>query len=287
MTLRRRFPRLALLLALLCLPPALRAQLHPLAVPGGVARLELGPDTAARPQLWLGDQPVTVLARQGRWQALVGIPLDTPAGTLILRQGPRPDQGSPLALRVEPRQYPVQNLRLKNKGQVELSPENEARVAREHEEIARLKRHWRDTPYVDTDFVRPAAGRLSGRFGVRRFFNGQPRAPHSGLDIAAARGTPVRTVSGGQVLAVADYFFNGHSVFIDHGQGLISLYCHLDGIDVHPGQWLEKGAPIGTVGSTGRSTGPHLHWTMVLNGTNVDPALFLHQSAGTSLDTRP
>jgi len=263
------------LLLLLCCAP-LRAELQAQAVPGGVARLELGPAGEPRPQLWLGEQPLAVVARQGRWQALVGIPLDTPAGSLTLRQGPSPAQGMPLVLEVRPKTYPTQQLRLKNKGQVELSPENEARVAREHEEIRQLKQHWRDTPYVDTDFALPADGRVSGHFGVRRFFNGQPRAPHSGMDLAAPRGAPVRAAAGGKVLAVADYFFNGRSVFVDHGQGLISLYCHLDSIAVRPGQWLEKGEPVGSVGSTGRSTGPHLHWTVVLNGTNVDPALFVH-----------
>lgn len=262
------------LLVLLCWAPVW-AELQPLPVPGGIAVVDLGASSAPRPQLWLAERPLAIVARQDRWQALVGIPLDTPAGPLNLRQGPSPEQGTLLSLRVEPKEYPAQYLKLKNKGQVELSPENEARVAREHEEIKALKQHWRDTPYVDTDFVLPADGRLSGRFGARRFFNGQPRAPHSGLDIAAPRGAPVRTASGGKVLAVADYFFNGLSVFVDHGQGLISLYCHLDSIEVRPGQWLEKGARVGTVGSTGRSTGPHLHWTMVLNGTNVDPELFI------------
>lgn len=265
---------LLLLLLLLCSAP-LQAQLRPLAVPGGVGVLDLGPDIPPRPQVWLQEQPVAVLARQGRWLALVGIPLDTPAGPLSLRQGPDPAQGSLLTLQVAPKEYPTQHLRLKDRGQVELSPENKARVAQEHEEIRTLKQHWRDTPHVDTDFVLPVAGRLSGRFGARRFFNGQPRAPHSGLDIAAPRGAPVRTASGGKVLAVADYFFNGLSVFVDHGQGLIGLYCHLDSIAVRPGQWLEKGARIGSVGATGRSTGPHLHWTLVLNGTNVDPELFI------------
>ena len=271
----RWWPLSLLLLALLLCSAPLQAQLRPLAVPGGIGVLDLGPGSNPRPQVWLEQRPVAVVARQGHWQALVGIPLDTPAGRLALRQGPAPDQGTLLALQVEPKEYPAQHLRLKDRGQVELSPENKARVAREHEEIKALKQHWRDTPHVDTDFVRPADGRLSGRFGARRFFNGQPRAPHSGLDIAAPRGAPVRTASGGKVLAVADYFFNGLSVFVDHGQGLISLYCHLDSIEVRTGQWLEKGTRIGTVGSTGRSTGPHLHWTMVLNGTNVDPELFI------------
>lgn len=252
-----------------------QAELRPKAVPGGIGILDLGPDALPRPQLWLDAQPLAVLARQGRWQALIGIPLDTPPGPLALRLGPSPTQSHELTLWVEPQTYPTQHLRLKHQDQVDLSPEHQARVAREHAEIKAIKQHWRDTPYVDTDFVRPADGRVSGRFGVRRFFNGQARAPHSGLDIAAPHGTPVYSAAGGKVLAVADYFFNGRSVFVDHGQGLISLYCHLASIEVHPGQWLEKGARIGSVGASGRATGPHLHWTVVLNGTNVNPELFI------------
>lgn len=269
--------RLILLFSFLVYFPA-HAEIAPLPVPGGVVLLTLGPvqGEQAQPQVWLGERPVAVLAREGQWQALVGIPLETPPGKLELRLGPAPGQGSPLFVTVNSKDYPAQRLTLKNKGQVNLSPADEARATREIAEILELKRHWRASPHVDTAFIQPATGRLAGRFGLRRFFNGEARAPHSGLDVAAPRGAPVRTASGGKVLAVADYFFNGQTVFVDHGQGLISLYCHLDSISVRPGQWLEKGAPVGTVGSTGRATGPHLHWTLVLNGTNVDPALFLN-----------
>lgn len=267
---------LVLLLLALSLPA--RAELRPDPVPGGVALVELGPvqENQAPPQLWLGERPIAVLARNGVWQGVVGIPLDTLPGPLELRLGSSPANAQSLRLQVQPKDYPAQRLTLKNKGQVNLSPADEARATREIAEILELKRHWRASPHVDTAFIQPATGRLAGRFGLRRFFNGEARAPHSGLDVAAPRGAPVRTASGGKVLAVADYFFNGQTVFVDHGQGLISLYCHLDSISVRPGQWLEKGAPVGTVGSTGRSTGPHLHWTLVLNGTNVDPALFLN-----------
>ncbi len=264
-------------LALLGFAPFLHAELNPLAVPGGVALIDLGPaqEQQTPPQIWLDQQPVAVIARQGHWQALVGIPLDTPSGALELRQGATPDTGKSLSLQVQPKSYPAQYLSLKNKGQVNLSPADEARALKEIEEIKALKRTWRPTPYVDTAFIQPAKGRLSSRFGLQRFFNGEARAPHSGLDVAAAKGATVFSAGAGKVLAVGDYFFNGKSVFVDHGQGLISLYCHLDTLTVHEGQWLEKGQTLGTVGSTGRATGPHLHWTVVLNGTNVDPALFI------------
>ena len=106
-------------------------------------------------------------------------------------------------------------------------------------------------------------------------FNGEPRAPHSGLDLAVARGTPIGASAGGRVLAVDDYFFNGRTVFVDHGNGLISMYCHLERIDVHAGDAVRRGQPLGLAGMSGRASGPHLHWSVILNGALVDPELFV------------
>jgi len=108
-----------------------------------------------------------------------------------------------------------------------------------------------------------------------RFFNDQPRQPHAGLDIAASQGTAVKAPADGYVISTGEYFFNGNTVFIDHGQGMITMYCHLNHIDVKTGQHIKRGELIGTVGQTGRATGAHLHWSVILNRTMVDPELFL------------
>ena len=245
-------------------------------VPGGVAVIPLGRVSAgaAMPQTWLGEQPVLVTPDHGVWYAVVGLPLDMTPGPHVLRI----EIGGATKTRdfvVNAKQYPEQHVTLEDKSKVELSPADEARADRELAAITGLKHHWRTAQDADLAFIMPVNGELSSHFGLRRFFNGEPRAPHAGIDVAVARGTPVRASGRGEVLAVGDYFFNGRTVFVDHGNGLITMYCHLDRIDVRAGQAVRKGQRIGLSGKTGRATGPHLHWSVVLNGAMVDPELFV------------
>ncbi len=245
-------------------------------VPGGVAVIPLGSVSAGAgmPQTWVGEQPVLVTADHDEWYAVVGLPLDIAPGAheLRIKIG---DVTRIQDFMVGTKDYPEQRIILKDKSKVELSPADEARAEREIAAITELKHHWRAAQHTDLALILPAKGRLGGRFGVRRFFNGEPRSPHAGLDVAVARGTPVRASAQGEVLAVGDYFFNGKTVFIDHGDGLITMYCHLDRIGVKPGETVGKGQRIGLSGMTGRATGPHLHWSVVLNGAMVDPELFI------------
>jgi murein DD-endopeptidase MepM/ murein hydrolase activator NlpD len=245
-------------------------------VPGGVAIIPLGSVSSGSetPQTWLGDQPVLVTSDHELWYAVVGLPLDMTPGLHELRVkigGVTKTQG----FEVNTKHYPEQHITLEDTSKVELSAEDEARADRELAVITELKHHWRVAQDTDLALIIPVKGRLAGRFGVHRFFNGEPRSPHAGLDVAVARGTPVKASAQGQVLAVDDYFFNGRTIFVDHGNGLITMYCHLERIDVKTGEAVSKGQRIGLSGKTGRATGPHLHWSVVLNGAMVDPELFI------------
>ncbi len=263
------------LIALLA-PALARALPTASSVPGGVALIHLGPiaRASAAPRAWFGERPVLVAAEEGHWVAIIGLALDLPPGGHDLRV----DDGSTQTQKhfaVGAKNYPAQRITLKDSSKVILAPADEARAEKEIAAISALKLHWRAADDTDSDFLAPADGRLASRFGLRRFFNGEARSPHAGLDIAVPRGTPVTAAAHGQVLAVGDYFFNGKTVFVDHGNGLLSMYCHLDRIDVQAGDSVGKGQRIGRSGMTGRASGPHLHWSVILNGAMVDPELFV------------
>lgn len=254
-------------------------------VPGGIAIVSLGSVLSGEkpPLAWLGNQPVLVTSDGGQWYAVVGLSLNTESGSHSLRIKVG-DESQTKNFEVKPKDYPEQRITLKDKGKVELSAADAARAKREIESIKRLKRHWRNAHDTDPAFILPAEGKLASRFGLRRFFNGEPRSPHAGLDVALPVGTTVKASSHGVVLAVGNYFFNGKTVFLDHGNGLITMYSHLERIDVKKGKAVIKGQPLGLSGKTGRSTGPHLHWSVILNGEMVDPELFVAEDRVLSAD---
>lgn len=245
-------------------------------VPGGIAVVPLCSFSVctSTPQSWLGEQPVLVAADHDEWFAVVGLALDMTPGVHELRVQIGSESGMQ-EFTVKPKEYPAQYITLKDNSKVELAPADLKRALGEIETITTLKQHWRAAPDTDLTFMLPANGKLGGRFGVRRYFNGEPRKPHSGLDVVVKRGTPIKSSAQGVVLTVDEYFFNGKTVFVDHGNGLITMYCHLDRIDVKLGQPVRKGQRIGLAGKTGRASGPHLHWSVILNGAMIDPELFI------------
>ena len=217
----------------------------------------------------------------GEWLAIVGLPLSQQPGPAEIRIE-RPGQASAtLAFAVRAAHYRTQRLRVPP-AQVELSAADLARVAAEHERIHAALAAFSDTMPATLRLVAPVNGARSSSFGLRRYFNGAARDPHSGMDIAASTGTPVHAAAAGVIADTGDYFFNGNTVLIDHGAGLITMYCHLSKIDVQSGQHVAAGEIIGAVGATGRVTGPHLHFAVALNRAFVDPALFLRPAGGAS-----
>ena len=246
-------------------------------VPGGVARLSLGP-APARPLAFdnagAADVPLLVMGDVIEWTAVVGIALATPPGPASISVQDAKAAVRQLAYTIAPKHYREQRLAVAP-GTVDLSATDTARFERERIHLAAVMATLSAPPQQLPAMRVPVPGRRSSSFGLRRVFNGQSRHPHSGMDIAATTGTPVGAPLPGRVIDTGNYFFNGRTVWLDHGGGLLGMMCHLSAIDVKPGDEVRTGDRLGAVGATGRVTGPHLHWGVMLNRTMVDPALFL------------
>jgi len=281
---------LAVVILLLAFPAAaaerpsvtwLPARLHP----GDVAWVHVrGAAADAAIEGSLGSRSLAFFPYAGGQAAVVGIDLDVKPGPAvwrlaILEPGREPRRLSG-RLTIQRRDFPVQRLTLPT-GMVDLDPETERRAVSEGERLRTLYRTITPERLWRGRFVRPVAGTdAPSGFGSRRIINGQPRSTHSGGDYTAERGTPVVAVNNGRVALVADFFFPGRLVALDHGLGLYTLYFHLDTVSVTDGDLVERGHRLGMVGATGRATGPHLHFGVQLSGSRIDPAALL------SLDLR-
>ena len=237
------------------------------AVPGGIYVWAI-PQGATT--LTYADQPVMKVAEH----ALIGLPITLAPGpqSLVYQQNGRTLRHH---FEVFDKTYSEQHITLENKAMVNPPAETLARIRNESTRQRRLYESF--SPPVDLrgGFEQPLTGVITSLFGHRRFFNGQARNPHSGLDIAADSGTTIHAAGNGSITLSDDLYFNGKTLFIDHGQGLVTMYCHMSELLVKSGETVNKGQAIGLVGATGRATGPHLHWSVSLNGTRVDPALFM------------
>ncbi len=249
--------------------------------PGGVALIPLkGIDKERTPNAWYESNRVMVVSTQGtpfeahsKWLAIVGISLKASAN----QEQKLVANGQPYYFSIKDKAYKEQRLTVTNKKHVDPDPDQIARWRKESAEMATAFKVWTEPHKPVTLFSQPAKGPYSSPFGLKRFFNDQPRNPHSGLDIAAPMGDPIIAPAAGTVVAVGNYFFNGNTVILDHGNGLTTMYCHMSKISAKMGDRLNEGDLIGNIGKTGRVTGPHLHWSVSLNNTRVDPMLFLAQ----------
>lgn len=253
-------------------------------VPGGVALVELGSvadtNTTQIPTARWNNKNIAVLEMEGRYTAIVGIPLSMAPGKQSLSVVDTQGSSRNVAFVVDPFQYEEQHLIIKNKRKVNPAPVDMKRINKENKRLKVVK-SYRADKMLASSFDWPLSGPISSPFGLKRFYNEQPRRPHGGIDIAASEGTLIRAPADGVVIETGDYFFNGNCVFIEHGLGLQTFYAHMSRIDVEPGDRISQGQILGAVGQTGRVTGPHLHWSVGLNGTWVNPLLVL------STDTPP
>ena len=234
---------------------------------GGVAALPL-PEGAV--DVLHGDEPALIVADH----VIVGVGLDAAPGPhhVVVRTL---DGNETIDFNVVAKSYPEQRLTIPDRRKVNPLPEDLERIGRE----SKLQRaaYARRTPIRQDllPFRQPVEGIYSSPFGLRRFLNDQPRSPHSGLDIAADTGTPIAAPAPATVALTGDFFFSGNVVYLDHGGGLVTMYGHLDRIDVEDGEEVNRGDIIGAVGATGRVTGPHLHWTVSIQGDRVDPMVLM------------
>ncbi len=243
------------------------------AVPGGVKILKLDVHGNSVPYVDADGHRALVVQDDAGWFAIIGIPLSAPLAprTVIVHSG---DTRQEIQFTIADKQYASQSLKVAP-GQVNLSKADLERVSREREIIEHAMSRWSEAPPTTLRMPQPVPGVRSSSFGMRRIFNGESRNPHSGMDIAAPLGTPVLAPLAGTVIDTGHYFFNGNTVFVDHGRGMISMFCHLSAIDVKPGEHVAAGTTLGKVGMTGRVTGPHLHWGLSLNRAWIDPELFV------------
>jgi len=252
-------------------------------VPGGIAVITL-PADADPVTARYRDRKILVTQNDGHDIAVIGLPLATKPGRHYLQVNNQQGQSQNIGFQVEDKAYEEQHITIKDKRKVDPEKRDMERITRESKQIKSALRHWSAQDDVVVAFQKPVEGPTSSPFGLRRFFNEQARNPHSGLDIAAPEGAPIHAPAPGTVLDTGDFFFNGNTVLLDHGQGLVTMYCHMSKIDVEPGQTVDSGEVLGEVGMTGRVTGPHLHWGVSLNDARVDPLLFLPEEVQASAE---
>jgi murein DD-endopeptidase MepM/ murein hydrolase activator NlpD len=248
---------------------------RPSAVPGGVALVRVGDATEVAPQVFFAGTRVWVTRHDHAWFAVVGLPFSIQVGAQSLDVHTQASTPQRIAFNVREKKYPTQKLTITNKAMVDPPDAVQDRIKAESKHIAGVRSTFSPNEMSDAHFDLPARGPLSSRYGLARVLNGKPRAPHAGLDLAIPTGTIVTAAADGVLIDADDYYYCGKTAFIDHGNGLISMYCHLSEWIAKVGEPIKRGQPIGKSGATGRVTGPHLHWSVYLNGSSVDPELFL------------
>ena len=240
---------------------------------GGVGLIRVTGKTGDTPRVFWMDREVLLVQNDQNtlWYGFFGVDLTRSPGrySVVIKRPPSTFKKE-IELKIVKKDYGVRRLTLPKK-MVDLDQKTLKRVKKESKIMKAL---WGASPSVPLwrgSFLKPVPGEVKGAFGRRSVINNQPRSPHSGIDLRGKRGTPVKGINHGRVVLRGNHFFTGLTVVIDHGGGIQSMYFHLDKIMVQQDRIIKKGDVIGLVGSTGRSTGPHLHWGIRINNARIDP----------------
>lgn len=245
------------------------------AVPGGVIDLALPYNEKQKPEVYYNKKRIAVVFRDKTWHAIIGLPIDSKPGPQVATI--RLPIEKSIHFNLERKKYPEQRLTIKNKRLVTPLAADETRIESERQNLQRVFQHWSSADPFSKNFQAPLVGPITSEYGLRRFFNKIPGNPHLGLDIAAPMDTPIKSSAEGIVVMAEDLFYTGKTVIIEHGLGVFTLYGHMNKIKVQKGRHVSSGSVIGLVGQTGRATGPHLHWGMILNQAKVQPLLFVNR----------
>ncbi len=257
-------PSIIFVFLLLC--QSLFAAPKSLPVPGGIIVLPLEDNVTSVTFL---NKRAALFKEKGRIYAVLPVPLTVTPGVYEVLLADKK-----LKIEIEAKEYAVQRLQIKNRRKVEPAREDLVRITKERSRKQKAK-SFRSPGFADLDFIWPTTGRISSPFGLKRVLNGRPKAPHRGIDIAAPEGREVFAAADGIVVDAGDFFFSGNLVFIEHHGGVVTTYAHLQKIVVKPKSIVRKGELIGFVGKTGRVTGEHLHFGVMIDSIYVDPLLFL------------
>jgi murein DD-endopeptidase MepM/ murein hydrolase activator NlpD len=273
-----RLKKLKKLSLLLLLIPAIALANIPVkntAIPGGIAVIDFETNHS-NPKAFYNNRPLYVQhVKDHHWQILVGIPLMEKLGKKTIKV-----QDTSIRLfdfEVSEHTYTQQLITLKGKKKKYVNPNlvHMDRIKSERPILSSARKIFSGDALSNGLFIRPVDGVTTSPFGLKRFYNGEARRPHTGLDYVGDTGTPIKAPADGKVILSGEFFFNGNAIFLDHGQGLISVYIHMNKRLVQQGQKIKQGDVIGTIGQTGRATGPHLHWGIYLNQTVVNPNLLM------------
>lgn len=263
-------------------PPLTVTASSPTARPGDVVVLTIGGANASDTvRVHAFDHDLPSFASAGKHRTLIGVDLDVRPGihSIAIAAGER---RTTYTLRVTRRVFAIRRLTV-DPAFVNPPESERPRIEREREQLDRLWKTWTSEKLWQGTFEAPVPEPANSAFGTRSILNGEPRSPHGGADFPSPAGTPIKSPNAGRVVLADALYYTGNTVVVDHGLGLYSLFAHMTEMQVHAGDAVKTGEVLGTVGSTGRVTGPHLHWAVRLNGARVDPVAVLRLTGGAGL----